>query len=366
MTEHIFDLNLDYNFPKYDLQQNLNLLEKLYSDEFTIKYTLNNKIITFKVNFIKKILPNNTQFYRLIYTYPNKNTKLNPLMIDFIDIISNKLNNNSYINDIHKTNEISGSELLLIALRINQILGVQKTNLIDIAHIKINDKQCDLSFIKLLENNKTFYMKYGFDFEISLTQLPFIRYENLDLLKDKINNLLTNIRKIKITDIIDEYNKTKNLLNNMSDINKFDINKFNIKIDNTSIPTENIEIFVENPIYQKDSIIHECNEILQLFDKYPLTGLEKYKKELGVLNGVDVKTSINRLTDNNITYLYELFIKLFNMNSSDYLILQKYFIENKRTKIIFEDTIISRDYIFDISILLLLRNSYYYSYHFYL
>jgi hypothetical protein len=180
-------------------------------------------------------------------------------------------------------------------------------------------------------------MKYGFDFEISLTQLPFIIYENLDLLKDKINNLLTNIRKIKITDIIDEYNKTKNLLNNISDINKFDINKFNIKIDNTSIPTEYIEIFVENPIYQKDSIIHECNEILQLFDKY-----------------------------NNITYLYELFIKLFNMKSSDYLILQKYFIENKRTKIIFENTIILRDYIFDISILLLLRNSYYYEYTFYL
>jgi hypothetical protein len=334
MTEHIFnlDIHLDYDFKRYELQHNLFLLEQLYGNEFTIKYTLNNKIITFKVNFIKKLLPNNTQFYRLIYTYPNKNTKLNPLMIDFIDIISNKLNNNSYINDIHKTNEISGSELFMIALRINQILGVQKTNLIDIAHIKINDKQCDLSFIKLLENNKTFYMKYGFDFEISLTQLPFIRYENLYLLKDKINNLLLNIRKIKITDIIDEYNKTKNLLNNMSDINKF-----NLKIDNTSIPTENIEIFIENPIYQKDSIIHECNEILQLFDKY-----------------------------NNITYLYELFIKLFNMNSSDYLILQKYFIENKRTKIIYEDTIISRDYIFDISILLLLRNSYYYSYHFYL
>ena len=175
-------------------------------------------------------------------------------------------------------------------------------------------------------------MKYGFDFEISLTQLPFIRYENLDLLKDKINNLLTNIKKIKITDIIDEYKKTKIILNNMTDINKF-----NIKMDNTSIPTENIEIFVENSIYQKDSIIHECNEILQLFHKY-----------------------------NNITYLYELFIKLFNMNSSDYLILQKYFIENKRTKIIYEDTIILRDYIFDISILLLLRNSYYYSYNFYL
>jgi hypothetical protein len=32
--------------------------------------------------------------------------------------------------------------------------------------------------------------------------------------------------------------------------------------------------------------------------KYPLTGLEKDKKVLGILNGIGVKTSINHLTDN--------------------------------------------------------------------
>ena len=30
---------------------------------------------------------------------------------------------------------------------------------------------------------------------------------------------------------------------------------------------------------------------------YPLTGLENYEKDKGVLNGIGVKTPINRLTD---------------------------------------------------------------------
>ena len=81
MTNNIFDLNLDYNFSKFNLQHNLKLLEKLYSDEFTLQYKINNKVISFKVNLIQKLLPNNLKFYRLIYKCDKKYTKLNHLMI---------------------------------------------------------------------------------------------------------------------------------------------------------------------------------------------------------------------------------------------------------------------------------------------
>jgi len=85
------------------------------------------------------------------------------------------------------------------------------------------------------------------------------------------------------------------------------------------------------------NIKKECKDILKLIKKY----------------------------EYDCVYLYELFIKLFNLNSLDYLILQKYFIENKRTKLIYDNIIINREYIFDISVLLLIRNSYYYEYVFY-
>ena len=107
-----------------------------------------------------------------------------------------------------------------------------------------------------------------------------------------------------------------------------------------SIPTERLEIFISNPELQIDSIICESYDMLYLINKYKSIYTE-------------------------VEYLYELFIKLFETNSEDYLILQKYFIENKRTRIIFDKQIISRDYICDINVLLLLVQSYYYSYHFY-
>jgi len=335
---NIFDLNINHLYQKYDLQNNLKKLKQTYSDKFILKYKINNKIILLNVNLIEKLLPNNTKFYRLCYVLDKRTTKLNPLMIDFIDIITNKLNNNCYINDIQKIDGVSGTELLMICIRICEILGVQKTNLIDVSTIQINNIPCNLSFIKLLKTKQTFYMKYGFDFEISHTQLPFIRYENKDMLKSKINDLIDSIRKIKIKDIIDEYEKTLDLIGDIKD-NEYDTN-FQIMIDNISIPTERLEIFISNPELQIDSIIRESYDILYLINKYK---------------------SIYR----EVEYLYELFIKLFEANSEDYLILQKYFIESKRTKIIFDKQIISRDYICDINVLLLLLQSYYYSYVFY-
>ena len=251
-------------------------------------------------------------------------------MIDFIDIITNTLNNNSYINDIQKIDNITGSELLLIALRICEILCVKKINLIDTTCIYINRIPCSLSFIKLLESKKTFYTKFGFDFEISKTQLPFIRYENLNLLKLKISTLVDSIRKIKIKDIFKEYELTLEIMA------KNDKSKLKIMVDNCSIPTENIEINMQNPLSEINSIIIEAYSMINLLNDY-----------------------------SDIIYLYELFIKLFRSSSNDYLILQKYIINNKRTKIILDKEIITRNYIYDINILLTLQNSYYYSYNFY-
>ncbi len=328
---NIFDLNIHHPYKKYDLQNNLKNLKQKYNGDFFIKYEINKKTIRLKVNLIEKLLPNNKKFYRLYYVCPDRTTKLNNLMIDFIDIITNELNNNSYINDIHKLDNISGTELLLICLKICEILGVQKTNLIDISSIKINNLECSLSFIKLLETKQTFYMKYGFDYEISLTQLPYIRYENKDLLKLKISNLIDSIRKIKIKDIIKDYEISLKIIENINDLNKL-----KIMIDNSSNPMENIEICESKDYTDIDQLVIESYEMINLLNKY-----------------------------NDVSYLYELFIMLFKKSSDDYLILHKYFIENKRTKLIHLDKIVQREYIFDINVLILLMNSYYYSYVFY-
>jgi hypothetical protein len=266
---------------------------------------------------------------------PYRISTLQPLVIDFIDILTNKLNNNSHIFAIHKTDTITRTEMIQLALKINKVLGVEKTDLIDIAKINHNDVDIDLSFIKLIEYNNTFYMRCGFDFHITNHQYPTWRYECKDKLKDKINNLVTSIRKIKLKEIIDEYNNTLELLNNyVKNINK---SKYSIviKLENESIPLENRERYQKDPEKYIINIFTESYEVLKILNKY-----------------------------NNIEYFYELVVKLFHFNLDEFVIIYKNIILNKRTKIIYKNIFINRNYVFDISVLFLLRNVYVYSYKF--
>ncbi len=335
----ILDLdNLELNKLQFtgNLQENLKNIKKIYNNAFYIKSIINNKNIMIQVQLIEKILPNDTKFYQLIYDIPNRIETLPPLVIDFIDILTNKLNNNSHIFAIHKTDDITGTEMVHLALRINKVFGVEKTDLIDIAKINHNDIDIDLSFIKLIEYNNTFYMRCGFDFHITNHQYPTWRYESKEKLKNKIQNLISSIRSIKTNDLINEYHKTLDFLNMyVRNINYSTNNNIIIKLENESTPLEPREKYQKNPDKQIINIFQESYEVLQILNKY-----------------------------SNITYFYEILIKLFNNNLDEFVILYKNIILNKRTKIIYGNLLINRDYVFDISILFLLRNVYIYSYLF--
>lgn len=328
-------LNLDNLSLSNDLQENLKNIENIYGNRFFIKSIINNKDISIQVDLIQKLLPNDTKYYQLIYDIPNRISSLQPLVIDFIDILTNKLNNNSHIFAIHKTDEITGTEMVNLALKINKVFGVEKTDLIDVAKITHNDIDIDLSFIKLIEYNNTFYMRCGFDLHITNHQYPTWRYEFKEKLKDKINNLISSIRSIKINDLITEYNNTLDLLNIFVKNINYSTNNIIIKLENDSIPLENREKYQKNPEKQIINIFTESYEVLQILNKY-----------------------------NNIEYFYELLIKLFHNNLDEFVILYQHIILNKRTKIIYDNEHINRDYVFDISVLFLLRNVYVYSYIF--
>ena len=119
----IFDLNKKYEYKKGELQKNLKTFEKEYGSEFKVKY----ENILIDVNFIKAILPTGVKFYRMYYDIPKRTTKFKPFLIDFIDVVKAKKNNNTYISNIQRTNKISGTQLVKICLKINEILGAEKT-----------------------------------------------------------------------------------------------------------------------------------------------------------------------------------------------------------------------------------------------
>jgi hypothetical protein len=328
-TKKIFNLSHKYNYKKGKLQDNLMEFEKEFGNNFQIKYKEN----ILDINFEKIKLPNEIKFYRLTYDIPYRTTNLAPLIIDFFDIRNSELNNISYIYNIHKTNKLSGSDLVDICIKINDILGTQKIIVRDGTKVKCNNNQdMDLSFIKLLEKNKTFYMNFNFDFEIDNNILPYWKWSDKDKFLREINRLLTNIKNIKTSDIIKEYEGTLDLINIIIKDNYK--GKFNIIISNSE-PTRKNEIFIENPKEKIKELFDESKQILDI--------LYKYKNE------------------NNF---YKILINLFKNNCTEYLILYNYIVKNLRIKIIYNKKIIERKYVEDFDKLIIYKN-YTYSYTFY-
>ena len=201
---------LDFGKMENSLQKNLEKLHESMGSKFIIKFN-QDLIITCLVKH--KTFTNEREFYRMYYEgeiinetikkYKKSSTNIHPFIIDFIDPISAKLNEYSYINNIHKTENISGSRMMELMIKINQILNVKKTYLHDKACIIINDKVLSLSLFKLIDKGKTFYSKFGFDFDLNNINNYYVnKFDNIEQLKKKIDSLIKSIREIKTKDLI--------------------------------------------------------------------------------------------------------------------------------------------------------------------
>ena len=328
-TKKIFDLSKKYDYTKGELQNNLIKFEKEFGNNFQIKYEDHILDIVFK----KAKFPNDVKFYRMIYDIPHRTTTLAPLIIDFVDIRKTEPNNISYLYNIQKTDKLSGSDLVKIALKINEILGAEKMLVRDGTKVKCNknNQDMDLSLLKLIERDKTFYMNLGFDFEVDNNAFAYLRWSDKKKFMKEIKRLLTNIRNIKTSDLIKEYEETLDLLNYIIEVNYK--GEFNILIYNSE-PTRDDEIYIEKPQEKIKEIIDESIQVLNI--------LYKYKDE---------------------KKFYKILIKLFKDDCAEYSILYKYIVKNLRTQIIYNNKVIKRKYVNDFDKLILYR-SYTYSYTF--
>jgi len=330
----IFDLSKKYpEYKKGELQNNLLQFIKNFGYKIKIKY--NN--INIDVIIEEKTLPNKTKFYSMIYNIPKRTSNLYPFIIDFIDRYTMEKNNNSYISNINKTKNISGSEMVKLCLEINKILGVNKTSLGDGTSVICdkNKENMDLSFIKLIEKGMTFYMKFGFDFEFENKSDVFLYYRYTDKKEfiKELNRVLDNIRKIKTKDLIKEYNETLNLITKIIQENYK--NTFEIIKEDSYHNIRNNIYYVENPKDKINEIITECKEVLDI--------LHKYKNE---------------------KYFYKIMVKIFNDECDKYLILLKYIVDNLRYQIIYGNKKITRDYLKNFRLLYICRGAFWFTYNF--
>lgn len=329
----MFDLSINYNFITADLQDNLIELDNKFGNQFMVKYL--DHILPVRLEK-SQIDTSKVKFYKLFYDYPHRTTRMKPFSIYFLDPNTSELNSNSYIANIHKTDIISGSDMIRIVLEINRKLNVKKTSLNDGAHITCNEKNTiDLSFFKLIEYGLTFYMKFGFEFEINNKEFFDIHFDNIKQLKTKLHELIGKIRKIKVKSIISEYEKTMYILAHTIKTQAYD--DFSIELfygGSTYKPQELYE--QDDPNKQINQLFIECHTVL------------------------DILNRTNRI------YLYEYLIDLFNnpVRCVDYMILINYLAETDRHSVRIGKISVKRSYPQLFDYLTKIRYRYSYVYHF--
>lgn len=256
---------LDFNkMDKQSLQKNVATIYENMGEQFIIKF---NTHLIIAGLFRNKNLTNEKEFFRLYYEgeivgnkfIKRKNTTQNlfPFIIDFIDPITCELNNNAYINNIHKTDNITGSEMVELVKKICDVIGVKKVYLLDKTSVVCNGNTLNLSLFKLIEKGRTFYSKFGFEFDINnYYNLYTNKFDNIKQLDNKINSLIDNIRKIKTKDLIKFAEELLEILELV--VKNQDYNNLTIKKSYTSIKDIHADVF---------EISDPKNNINQLFGK---------------------------------------------------------------------------------------------------
>ena len=289
INKKIFILSQKYDFIiEYNLQDNLNNLYKVFGEEFNLEYNINNK----KINIPVTLEYTSEKFYRLFYNIDDRNYIQLPFKIDFIDKYTKKLNDICYIENIHKTDTISGSEMIQLVNEINKKMGVKKAYLHDGSTVYCGNIEYDLSFIKFIESNRSFYMKYGFDVDNKFK-------------KDLVLKMVKSCRTVKNKDVINIYNKLfKLIMEILNDKNELKNLKFFNKYSNTKND------------YDKWSVNYDIYELLK-----------------------NISNILNLLSKSSEIYFYETMIRLFNdrENCLDYNVIYKNCIDNNLYKIVYKN-----------------------------
>jgi hypothetical protein len=317
----ILDLSREYKFTD-NVQSNLDLLfnmmtikdlkQQKYS-KVVFKIVYND--INIKVKLAKtKSITNGIEFYTLFYKTITNDSIL-PFKIDYIHPYTLEVKNDCYIVNLHRTENISGSQLMNVMIKLNSILKVQNVYISDGSKVNIGSHDVNLSIMKMIETNKTYYMRFGFNFTLYGMVDYSNKFNNIDDLYKLLHKITKNIRNITVKQINDEYTNLINILN-MIDNNNMNKLIIYLKGRPTFVPAFCSKIYkkvVTNDVI--NDLKKEANTVIDLISKF------------------------------NYTYIYEILIELFNKRDERYIILNDYVMSSLRYIVKYEEHVIKRKYI---------------------
>jgi hypothetical protein len=312
-----------------DLQTSLAEFYKTYGSQFIIYDESTN--ISIPLELTESSLPTfKMKFYTLIYDVEGRDFELYPLKINFIDMYKIKLNDTVYISNIHKTNELTGSQIVKFALELLKRLGTKKVYIYDGTTVKCssNSMDYDLSFLKLLEKGKTFYMNFGFDFD-NVGQHYSKGFTSPAQYKQHVKKTIAVCKKIKVKQIVSEYKKILHMC----------------------------YLVIKSGDYENFKV--RCREGYTSLLKYKKRNTWICKKNITDLV-YEAKEMLDVLGKAQNKYLYDFMIQLFSSSEcSDYDVIIKNMLDNQMYLIEYNGTKISREYFESFFMLRFLRYNIY-------
>jgi hypothetical protein len=284
-----------------DYMKNIKNLYKYFGKEFYIKY--NNILFPCILSIEKSFREESNskdKIYILKYKVDETYNAILPFSIRFDNI-------DTYVANIHKINNFSGSEMIKFVIHLLKLLKCDKVTISDAATVKCKDEEIGLSFLKLLEKGSTFYERAGF-------KLKSYEYNDTINIYKILDNILNNIKKIKIKEFIKPYKEFYKLLNTEIDYNKIIIKQFS----NNDFITENKKEIIDELFLNIINIIFNLEYKLNIENKLNTENniyLSKFLLNLIKINDCTTYNNLlNAILAQNIYYIkYNNKIYKFNI-----------------------------------------------------
>lgn len=170
---------------------------------FTISYS--HVSLPCRITFIS-----HGNYYQLEYDDDSLRVYQKPFLILFVNYFTSLDDGHScYIENIHKTVDYSGSEIMTVVIKFSRLLGITHFNLIDSAKLE-GDTQL-LSERLLIRSGYSYYQRFGFSHVIFPSFFTRLKYNSDNNVLQKMINKI--VRKIKKYENASLRKKLRTLLN---------------------------------------------------------------------------------------------------------------------------------------------------------
>jgi hypothetical protein len=169
------------NLPLMSIHKKLKLLQQKAGNQFNLKHD-------------QIILPCHLTYYhvwKISYHRTSSSCELQPYLVVFADYLMRGIKTACYLENLHKTTEYTGSQIMTLIIKFLSLIGIKRINLIDTARI---DNDINLSYKMILECGRSYYHRFGFEFVIYPSFWTHLKYHQNDkYIRHRIKQCLMKI-----------------------------------------------------------------------------------------------------------------------------------------------------------------------------